>query len=320
MIGSLRLRSALAPRAREHSVRRWLVLLLAAGVHALSTSTVQAEPAWANLDWDPPRSFDCPPRVVLERDVEQALGRSVFTRKRTARLKVSAQVEQADSEISVRLDARSATGKLLGTRELRGPSCAILRDSIGLVLTLLVEYAAGPPEPDVEVAPGVQTGALLSVLPRAAFGLGPALSLRLSEQIELHTELTYWLPVELETEGGKHAVVHGVSLAPRLCPWLAGTPQSLFDLRVCGGARLGVWIVAQTWPHVADLHVRLLAQALLEMRGALRLGGGTQLELAVGPVLTLQRTSLYAVQDDGTQVPLYRMPVLGVFVGLGLII
>lgn len=302
--------------------RRALVrlLLLAAGMWLGSVSGAFAESPWVYLDWAPARSADCPPRAVLEQDVEQALGRSVFTTQARARLTVSAAVEQGDDEVSVRLDARNAAGKLLGTRELRGPVCASLRNSIGLVLTLLVEHEAGAPEPELWLAPGLWTGALFNVLPRAALAVGPSLSLRVGDLPELHVELGYWLPIQLETEAGKRALVHGVSIAPRLCPRIAGSAHSLLDLRVCGGAQLGAWIVVQTRPEVPGAQVRLLAQALLELRGALRVERALQLELAVGPVLTLQRASLYAQQDDGSRAPLYRMPVLGVFVALGLII
>ena len=325
MTGQLIVRSTVAqPSQRDlrrayRPARSWLWLLTAAAAWLSGRGPVRADSEQVYLDWQPPRSAGCPPRAVVEADVEQALGRRVFTTDRNAPLTVRGVVEQGETEISVRLDARSAQGKLLGTRELHALDCASLRNSLGLVLTLLVDREAQPPEPTPELRPGFWAGVMGGVLPRAAVGVGPNLSLRLGNALELRADAAYWLPVQVQTEAGKRALLHGVSLTPRVCPRLAGSAQSLLDLRLCAGAQLGVWIVAQSRPDVPAPELRLLAQLLVELRSALRVPPLT-LELSVGPLIVLNRTSLYAVQDDGARVLLYRMPVLGLFVGLGLII
>jgi hypothetical protein len=294
---------------------RWLLLMAA----VLAPGKVRAEAPWVYFDWQPPLSAGCPPRAVLEQDVEQALDRSVFTRSPAAWMTVRGAVELEGEEVRVRLSARSRQGKLLGTRELTARGCAALRNSLGLVLTLLVERDAGPPEPPARLALGAWAGLMPNVWPRTAVGLGPTLALSLPSFGELRADAAYWLPLSVRTEAGKRARLSAVSLGPRVCPRLAGTADSLLDLRVCGGVQLGVMFVEQTAPTESGLHVRLLAQALVELRAALRLRA-VALELAAGPLVVLSRTQLYAAQADGTRVFLYGMPLLGVFVAFGLII
>jgi len=321
LTGRLIVRSAVASASqqRPRSARRGVSLLTTAALWLCSHAVASADGDSVYLDWQSPRAHGCPPRRVVERDVEQALGRRVFTPRRDAPLTVRGLAQARDGGIVLRLDARSAEGQLLGTRELRADDCVSLRNSIGLVLTLLVEHREQLADPLPELQPGLWVGALSMVLPRAVFGVGPSVALRLNDFPELRVDAAYWLPVELHTDGGKRAVLQGVSLAPRLCPRIAGDEQSLFGLRLCAGAQLGIWLLSQTRPDVSGSQARLLAHAQVELRGALRLRPLT-LELSLGPLILLNRTSLYAVQDDGARVLLYRMPAFGVFLAFGLII
>lgn len=295
------------------------LLLMAAALCSLLPGRASARAPWVYFDWQPPLSAGCPPRAVLEQDVEHALDRSVFTHTPAAWMTVRGVVELEGEEVKVRLSARSNQGKLLGTRELRAHGCAALRNSLGLVLTLLVERDAGPPEPPARLAFGGWAGLMQNVWPRVAVGVGPTLSLSLPSFGELRADAGYWVPLEIRTEGGKRAKLQAVSLGPRLCPRLAGSSDSMLDLRMCGGAQLGVLWLEQTAPTESGLRVRLLAQVLVELRASLRLRA-VALELAAGPLVVLSRTQLYAVQEDGSRTPLYRMPLLGLFVAFGLII
>jgi hypothetical protein len=285
-----------------------------------------AAPARVHLTWQHPPGSTCPPQAVLEQDVEQALGRAIFTSAQAAQLQILGTVEDAASGVVVRLRAQRIDGKLLGMRELRAQSgqCAALRTDISLVLTLLVENnSVVTPEsesPAPEFKLGLWTGLLVNVLPRATFGGGPAFALGLPGDVQLRADAAYWLPVAIQTAGGIRAEFQTASLALRVCPSIVGAADSVFGLRLCGGAQLATLFASQTEPAGFGTQVRVIAQGLAELRGALRLGSSARLELALGPLLALNRLTLYAVSNDGSRVLLYRPPILGMILSLGFII
>jgi hypothetical protein len=300
--------------------------IAAAWVWLVPLPAALAAPAWVHLEWQRPLGSSCPSQASLEQDVEQALGRPVFTSAQTARLQVRATIEDRSSGVVVRLQAQRMDGQLLGMRELRAQpgECAALRADIGLVLTLLVERDGLVTEPSTPSAlrldPGLWTGFLLNTLPRGTFGVGPALSLELGAYAQLRADAAYWLPVAVQTAHGIRAELQAASLALRVCPRIAGSGESLFSLRLCGGVQLGALFASQTQPQGPATQVRLLVQGLLELRSGLRLGRTARLELALGPLISLNRTSLVSVRSDGSRVLLYRAPTVGMILSLGLII
>jgi hypothetical protein len=304
-----------------------LFCITAAWLWLVPLTAALASPAWVHLEWQRPPGSTCPPQATLEQDVEQALGRPIFTSAQNAQLLVRGTIEERSSGVLVRLQAQRSDGKLLGLRELRGQpgQCAALRDDIGLVLTLLVERdgvgVEEPPAPSaLRLDLGLWTGFLVNTLPRGTFGLGPALALDLGGYAQLRADAAYWLPVSIQTAGGIQATLQAASLALRICPRLAGNEESLFSMRLCGGAQLGALFTSQTQPAGAATQTRLIVQGLLELRSGLRLGRTAQLELALGPILSLNRTSLLAVRSDGSSVQLYRQPSAGLILSLGFII
>jgi hypothetical protein len=138
--------------------------------------------------------------------------------------------------------------------------------------------------------------------------------------VQLRADAAYWLPVAIQTAGGIRAQLQAASLALRVCPHIAGADDGVFGLRLCGGGQLDVLFASQTEPAGIGSQVRVIAQGLAELRGALRLGRTARLELALGPLLALNRLSLYAVSSDGSRVLLYRPPILGMILSLGFII
>jgi len=274
-----------------------------------------------HLEWPRPLGSTCVPESVLEQDVEQALGRRVFTTRQAARMHIRATIEDGPSGVWVQLEARSVDGELLGTRELRAPQgqCAELRGGIGLVLTLLIEAVTAEQAP-VELDIGLWAGSVIHVLPRAAFGAGPSLVLRFDESMQLRADAAYWLPVAIETARAIEAELHAVSLALRICPRVAGSGGAALSVHLCGGAQLGTLITMQTVPDGPAPQPRLLAQGLVELRGAWHTGGSSRLELSAGPLVSLTRTSIYSVRGDGERTLVYRVPTLGVILSLAFII
>jgi hypothetical protein len=284
----------------------------------------RAETSGAYLEWRRPPGSTCPPAAALEHDVEQALGRRVFTTARAARLHIRGIIEDGPDGPTVRLEARSLDGKLLGTRELHSQAqCAALRTDIGLVLTLLVEHERDESVPSpaltLRLGAGVWVGLLVNTLPRATFGAGPALTLDLGPYAQLRLDAAYWLPVAIETTDGVRAGLQAASGALRVCPRIGGSEQTLLLLRVCGGLQLGASVATQTSPGPGDPQLRLLVQGVLELRSALRLGRVGRLELALGPVISLHRTSILALRDEA-RVFLYRPPLVGMILSLAFII
>ena len=276
--------------------------------------------AFAHLEWPRPLASTCVPQAVLEQDVEQALDRPVFTSAAAARLHIRATIEDGPSGVLVRLEARGANGEVLGTRELRAPAgqCAALRNGIGLVLTLLVERDSEP-EP-LRLDAGLWTGFLFNVLPRGTFGAGPALSLNMGSSVQLRADAAYWLPVTVDTTRGIRAHLHAATFALRACLPIAGADPGVWRLQLCGGGQLGALITVQTRPTEPAPEARLLAQGLVEARGALYFGRTARLELALGPVVSVGGTSLYAVRSDGTRALLYRVPTWGAIFAVAFII
>jgi hypothetical protein len=301
-----------------------LFFLCITALWLLPLSAALAAPARVHLAWQRPPGSTCPPQAVLEQDVEQALGRPIFTSAQAAQLQILGSVDDAASGVVVRLRAQRIDGKLLGMRELRAQpgQCAALRTDISLVLTLLVEnnrvVTSEPPAPEFKL--GLWAGLLVNTLPRATFGGGPAFALDIVGDVQLRADAAYWLPVAVQTAGGIRAQLQAASLALRVCPHIAGADDGVFGLRLCGGGQLDVLFASQTQPAGFGSQVRVIAQGLAELRGALRLGRTARLELALGPLLALSRLSLYAVGSDGSRVLLYRPPILGMILSLGFII
>jgi hypothetical protein len=301
----------------------------------MAACTVLAPPVAARaqassvyLDWQQPRAAGCPPQALIEHDVEQVLGRSVFATAPRASLIVRGRVDERPGALIVQLEARNSDGTWLGMRELRGRpgECDALRDAIGLVLTLFCEREGLLSKPlrsesgtAWQLHGGLGAALMAEIWPRALVGIGPALALRRSDGVELRADAGYWLPMALRAPRDIYAELHGVSVAARLCPRLAGNQRSAFQLWLCGGAQLGLWIVLQTQP-VTQTQLRSLAQALLELRGTLRFGPGLEAQLALGPIADLTRTSLYSVRSDGTRELLYRVPPLGLLASLNLVL
>jgi hypothetical protein len=290
---------------------------------ALPLTAARADSIPVYLEWERPLGSTCPPAKVLEQDVEETLDRPVFTSQKDAQLYILGFIEEHDDSTSVRLSARNRKGALLGTRELHatGGGCAALRSDIVLVLTLLVEreQLLSEATPDLRTSFGPSGTLMVHVLPRWSAGVGPTLVLDIADSLQLRWDLTYFLPVPVRTASGLAANLHAVSLTMRACPYLFGGSDSAWSLHACGGLQVGTWLIAQTEPSERALQLRLLAQGLVELRAGLRVGSGAKLELSAGPSLAISRTSVYASYAADSPVFLYRVPLVGAQLQLGLV-
>jgi hypothetical protein len=283
-------------------------------------SAAGAETRAVHLEWERPIGSTCPPANVLENDVEETLDRKLFTSAPGAELSIQGRIEEQGAETWVYLTARNRHGRVLGMRELhaQGGGCAALRSDIVLVLTLLVERDdAADNSPDVSVSFGAAGTLMANVLPRWDAGAGPTLALDIEEVLQLRADLSYFFPVAVRTTSGVAADLHAASFTLRVCPRLHGGDGAL-SLHLCGGLQAGAWLVAQSEPSSRALQVRLLAQGLLELRLGLSLGERTTLTFGAGPSISIVRPSLYATYDAGAPTFLYRVPLLGAQVQLGL--
>ena len=311
------------PRARPSRFNLLLwAFSLCVGL-ALPLTAARADSIPVYLEWERPLGSTCPPAKVLEQDVEETLDRPVFTSQKAAQLYITGVIEEQDDSTMVRLSARNRKGALLGTRELHatGGGCAALRSDIVLVLTLLVEreQLLSEAPPALVTSFGAAGTFMLHVLPRWSAGVGPTLVLDIAGSLQLRWDLTYFLAVPVRTVSGIAADLHAVSLTMRVCPHLLGSADSDLSLHVCGGLQAGTWLISQTEPSTRALQLRLLAQALVELRVGLRLGSSAKLELSAGPSLAISRTSVYASYAADSRVFLYRVPLLGAQLQLALV-
>ena len=267
--------------------------------------------------WHKPAASECPPRAVLEADVEEAMGRSVFTSAADARVIVRGAIEDRLDGVHVRIDATGARGEALGTRELSSPAghCAALRGPIGLVLTLFAEYDE-PSSSESDLAFGFGAAAALASepLPRLAFSVGPALLLEADGVLQLRASAAYWPAVSIRTPSGVGAKLEAFSLALRACARVWG------GFGLCAGMEGGALIATPLQLRGPARQVRLLAHGLLDVRWEAELASVLRAGMAVGPLLSLSRPDISYLRADGEPRAVYRPEVAGIIFQLSVII
>lgn len=105
-----------------------------------------------------PGAEECVATQPLARAVEDRLGRTVFVSAADADVSVEGRIDGAPKSWRATITIRDAKGALLGTRELSSdkPSCDSLRDSLALVIAVMIDPAASSrpkPAPSQTAAP-----------------------------------------------------------------------------------------------------------------------------------------------------------------------
>jgi hypothetical protein len=236
-----------------------LCSLIAAVAHA-QPETSDAELAWVRLDG----AEACPDARAMRRAIARRLGRDPFGREPGPL--IEALASRQDATWTARINARSASGELVGSRELgsRATSCDSLADAAALAIALVIdpeaverieaqrsapEPAPAPTvpapraEPASRPAPGplawVDLRAIASggLLPGFAPGLSLAVELELARWLALSAGLAYW--PEQKADGRPNGAV-GVGLSAGSIAACA-EPVALPPLgtALCAGALLG---------------------------------------------------------------------------------
>jgi hypothetical protein len=297
-------------------LKAFLSWLVAAPAILFWSSILAAQPPGVHLTWERPVGSLCPSRAALEADVEQVMGRHVFSAAAGARVIVHGVVEDGSAGARVRIEARNTNGALLGTRELSAPAgrCASLRGAIALVLTLFVERDDQADEQsgdrsDTRFGFGASVAALSTPLPRMTVAAGPSLSLDLGPVLRFQIDAAYWVPVSIETQRGVGAQLEAFSLALRACARLWGE-RSAFALGLCAGTELGALVASPLQLAGPERQTRLLAHGMLDLRWDTQLASFARLALAVGPLLSFSRPSFSYLRSNGQRATIYR-PQLG---------
>jgi len=279
----------------------------------------------AHLIWDRPVGTMCPAASALEADVEELMGRAVFTARDKADVLVSGVIEDLASGVLVRIDARDRRGIMLGSRELTAPAgeCASLRRALGLVLAFLLEQDGLLQESATErtVVPSVGpfVGLLSATLPRPDVGVGLSFALDLPVPLRVRVDTSYWLPVIAENVRGVGATFQaargGVALCPRLTP--AAATVGLF---FCAGVQLGALISSPRMLTGMAHQARLLVQPNVELAVAVRLARHAALEASVGALTNVLRPTFLYGRGDGADMFAHRPDIVGAFLRAGLTI
>jgi hypothetical protein len=295
------------------TVRLWLIAWV-----GLFAAHARADGPRVHLTWTVPMGMMCPAQSALASDVEQLTGQRFVADRERAEVRLSGRIEGGADGMIARIDAHTADGTLLGTRELSAADCPSLRRPLGLVLALLLDQ----PEParrtrsGWSTALGVQAALDGTVLPRIAPGLGLSLTTLPHPGLRVRAAASYWFPERAETARGSGADLFALSGGLGLCP------------RLVAGTRAGLWLCFEVQagrtlatPRGLDSDARRsigFANASLELAGSLALGRGSALWLAVGPAVSLTRPALYFDRPDGSRVPVHRAPPVGAIIRLAL--
>ncbi|MFM2416305.1 MAG: hypothetical protein RL385_1028 [Pseudomonadota bacterium] len=302
--------------------------LFALGLLLLQPRVVaHAEERSVWFQWQRPPASMCPGRATLEADVEDLLGRPVFTREADAELRVRGGVREDADRVYAYLDAQLADGTPLGRRELTAAAgeCASLRQALALVLTLFAEEseaAVGRPR-NVWPAPGslrwgLTTGVLMGTLPRADGAAGALLVSELAKGLRGRIDATYFFPIAVQTQAGQGARIDAAALGLRICPHLWG--EGTLVLRACAGADLGVFRARPKALSEGAQRVRLLGQGILTLEAEARLHARLGLLVGLGPTFPFARPHFYLRTAADQPITVFRPGLVGAFLHMSVII
>jgi hypothetical protein len=276
--------------------------------------------ARAHLSWVRPPDGECPSSEAVAHDVDGLLGRAAFGSP-PGDVAIAGVLREQGDEVIAELVARVA-GEVVGVRQLSAPrgDCAALRRPIALVLAMLLDDASALVKPAVP-APrarvrgygALSAGGRLGLLPRASAAFDTSVGLTLASGLTLSVRAGYALPVEARTDRGAGGRFQALLAELGVCPALSRTDRA-FVVRGCAGLSLDTLVATPVGLDGASTELRLAAAVPLSVAIAMRLSGGTWLELAAGPsIFVIRPTATMALRDGREQLVHRPESVAGFF-------
>jgi hypothetical protein len=313
------------------------------GVLALAARPLHAEERalTSTLEWTAPQNPRCPSREWLVDAVETRLGRSVFVEPEQADVRLSGRLARSSQGYVVDLSLRDDKNKELGTRhiESRSADCGALRDTLPVVLALLVDVnlmhqTLALPEPAYAPPPArEESGDAGPAAPRARSGAGVGLSGELSglywPELTGGAHLQAWL----ESPRGWRAGVWLLGLAPvetsaaertRLSLFAAGLEpcrrlhSGALGAYACAGAGLGRRSARGRGFELNERAGTLHVEARAGLRLELGLGGSLRALIEAGAVAPLTRDRYVGESAPGRRTELAEIPQLAPRLAIGL--
>jgi hypothetical protein len=271
-----------------------------------------------HLQWAAPAASMCPNRATLSADVENLTGLRFVRDAAAADVRIVGHIEESALGVDAQIEAHTADGTPIGTRELHAGAdeCASLRRPLALVLALLIEQPRPPHR--ATYALGVELAADTHLMPRTVGGLGLVAFVTPLPRLALRAQGNVWLPLVAETTRGTGARLKAFGGALSLCPQLvAGSRLALW---ACLGAQAGGVFASPRGLSTERSRTLPFVDLLTELAGSWRAGRRVALWLSGGPLFALARPELYFERADGSPVRVQRASPVGVIFRLALTI
>jgi hypothetical protein len=266
-----------------------------------------------HLQWTAPVGSMCPNGATLSADVEELTGQRFVADPDAAEVRLVGRIERGELGVAAQIEAHTADGTPIGTRELRAPSddCASLRRPLAMVLALLLDQPI-PTSRHVPFGLGVELAGNTNLLPRSSGGIGLLALVTPASWLRIRMQSHYWWPLNAQTDGGSGARLQAVDGALSLCPKLAGGAS--LGLWGCVGAQAGGVFASSRGLSTQATRTLLFADLLAELMGSWRAARKLTVWVSAGPLFALSRPRLFFDRADGTPITIHRAsPIGGIF-------
>jgi hypothetical protein len=183
-----------------------------------------------SIEWEAPH--ECPDHATVMARVKHFAGDVAVPRT----LSASAQIRKQDGRYHAQLHVETTNGS--GERALEHTNCAVLADSVALVIALSATERGRMNQPaQLQVALSLHAAAVSGYLPQIALGLGGAVALQGPWALRAELGGIVLLPQDkyFPSMPGIGASFRMIALGARLCrAWSAGR----FDFAPCLGVQL----------------------------------------------------------------------------------
>jgi hypothetical protein len=263
-----------------------------------------------HLQWTAPMGSMCPTGATLSADVEQLTGQRFVSDPDAAEVRLVGRIERGELGVAALIEAHTADGTPIGTRELRAPSedCASLRRPLAMVLALLLDQPI-PTSRRVPFGVGVELAGNRHLMPRTSGGVGLVALVAPAPWLRIRMQSHYWWPLLAETVRGTGAQLQALDGALSLCPKLAG--GATLGLWGCVGVQGGGVFAAPRGLSTRGAKTLMFADLLAELAGSWRAARRLTFWISGGPLFALSRPKLYFDRADGTPITIQRASPIG---------